>query len=350
VSARGGGSSASDSADGGSQGRADDGASAASGGSPDRASDGAPDSIASSPDHASASGASSPDRAADWWQASARWAEDQLDRHAPTAAGGTPASLADAMRYALMGGGKRLRPCLVRLFTRASGGTDTDASRPAAAIEMVHTYSLIHDDLPCMDDDDLRRGRPTLHVVHGEALAVLAGDALLTHAFELLAECTNGAPMAGALARAAGPAGMVGGQVLDLSLAGSESSREDVELVHRLKTAALLSASCELGALAAGGSAEARAAAREYGQALGLLFQVVDDLLDVTGDSGTLGKTPGKDAALDRATMVAVLGVEGARGEAQRLAERARGAAESLGGAERELALGLVGRVLRRKA
>ena len=200
-----------------------------------------------------------------------------------------------------------------------------------------------------MDDDDLRRGRPTLHVVHGEALAVLAGDALLTHAFELLSQCANGARMTGVLARAAGPAGMVGGQVLDLSLAGSESKHEDVELVHRLKTAALLSASCELGALAAGGDQGACAAAREYGLDLGLLFQVVDDLLDVTGDSGTLGKTPGKDAALDRATMVAVLGVEGARLEAQRLAERARAAAEGLGDEERELALGLVGRVLRRK-
>ena len=285
----------------------------------------------------------------DWWAESALWSAEQLERHAPRAADGTPARLAEAMNYALLGGGKRLRPSLVRLFARAFGGSDDSASKPAAAIEMVHTYSLIHDDLPCMDDDDLRRGRPTCHVVYGEALAVLAGDGLLTFAFELLGAEPQGARMCATLARAAGPAGMVGGQVLDLSLAGSESGREDVELVHRLKTAALLSASCELGALAASAPASAVESARSYGLDLGCLFQVVDDLLDVTGDATQLGKTPGKDAQLDRATMVAVLGFEGARAEADRLAECARDAARSLDDPERGLALGLVDRVLRRR-
>jgi farnesyl diphosphate synthase len=281
----------------------------------------------------------------DWWADSARWSAEQLERHAPRAADGTPAQLAEAMNYALLGGGKRLRPSLVRLFARAFGGTDAGASRPAAALEMVHTYSLVHDDLPCMDDDDLRRGRPTCHVVYGEALAVLAGDGLLTYAFELLAGEPQAARMCATLARAAGPAGMVGGQVLDLSLAGSSSGRADVESVHRLKTAALISAACELGALAANAPDAAVASARAYGQALGRLFQVVDDLLDVTGDADQLGKTPGKDAQLDRATMVAVLGLEGARAEASRLAECARSAARSLDDPERELALGLVDRV-----
>lgn len=284
----------------------------------------------------------------DWWTDSARWSADQLERHAPRASDGTPAQLAEALNYALLGGGKRLRPSLVRLFTRAFGGSDDAASRPAAAIEMVHTYSLIHDDLPCMDDDDLRRGRPTCHIVYGEALAVLAGDGLLTYAFELLGTEAAAGPMTLALARAAGPAGMVGGQVLDLSLAGSESAHQEVERVHRLKTAALISAACELGALAANAPQSGVESARAYGLDLGRLFQVVDDLLDVTGDATQLGKTPGKDAALDRATMVAVLGLDGARGEAERLAERARTAAGSLSRPERELALGLVERVLGR--
>lgn len=292
------------------------------------------------------------DRAAitDWWAESASWSARQLEQHAPRAAGGTPERLAEAMSYALLGGGKRLRPSLVRLFALAFGGTDASASRPAAAVEMVHTYSLVHDDLPCMDDDDLRRGRPTCHVVFGEALAVLAGDGLLTYAFELLGAEAAGARMTAALARAAGPAGMVGGQVLDLSLPGSESGRAEVELVHRLKTAALISAACELGALAADAPQAGVEAARAFGLDLGLLFQVVDDLLDVTGDAGRLGKTPGKDAELDRATMVAVLGLEGARAEAERLASHARVAARALGDRERELALGLVDRVLGRES
>lgn len=297
------------------------------------------------PDAADGDGEGSPQS---WWADSARWTEAQLVGHVSTRDDGTPEKLAEAMCYALLAGGKRLRPSLVRLFAQAWGADDAAAVAPAVAIEMVHTYSLVHDDLPCMDDDDLRRGRPTCHVVYGEALAVLAGDALLTRAFELLGEVAGGARMCAVLARAAGPAGMVGGQVLDLSLAGSESGRVEVEEVHRLKTAALLSAACELGALAAEAPEHAVGAARDYGLALGRLFQVVDDLLDVTGEAGTLGKTPGKDAELDRATMVAALGFEGAREEATRLAETARTAARALGQAEQRLALWMVERVLGR--
>ena len=243
-----------------------------------------------------------------------------------------PDSLREACTYALMGGGKRLRPALVRLFCEAEGGTAQAAVAPALALELVHTYSLVHDDLPCMDDDDLRRGRPTCHKVYGEAMAVLVGDTLLTEAFGLVSGASAGAAeLCSVLARAAGAAGMVGGQVLDLTLAGSGASAEQVREVHRRKTAALLEAACELGAVAAGAPPERRVGARDYGVALGLAFQAVDDVLDVVGDAGTLGKTPGKDEALDRASTVVVLGLEGARAEALRRTEEARGAARALG-------------------
>ncbi|MEO2094154.1 MAG: polyprenyl synthetase family protein, partial [bacterium] len=232
----------------------------------------------------------------------------------------------------------------VRLFAEAAGGSAEGASRAAAALELVHTYSLVHDDLPCMDDDDLRRGRPTCHKVYGEALAVLVGDALLTRAFEVLAGA-KGASAAGALqvlARAAGGAGMVGGQVLDMTVEASGASPEDVRDLQRKKTGALLGAACELGALTGGASPVACAGARDFGEALGLAFQVVDDALDITGDAVTLGKTPGKDQALGRATSVTVMGLEGARGEATRRAAAAREAALGLGFLESSLVLRLV--------
>jgi geranylgeranyl pyrophosphate synthase len=245
------------------------------------------------------------------------------------------------MRYALLGGGKRLRPALARQVCLELGGDEDAAARPALALELVHTYSLVHDDLPAMDDDDLRRGRPTVHVAFDEATAILVGDALLTLAFEVLAgdEPQRAREHARVLARAAGARGMVGGQVLDLSLEADGARRRAVEAqpstlraladMHRRKTAALFAAACEMGAIAAG-RAELRPGSAAFGEALGCLFQAVDDLLDVTGDAATLGKTPGKDAALERVTLVAALGLSGARRHAETLAEEARRRAHAL--------------------
>ncbi len=264
-----------------------------------------------------------------WLAATRTWSEAALERHLPRE--DVPPRLSEALRYALLGPGKRLRPALVRLACRAAGGGDDAAELPAVAIEMVHTYSLVHDDLPCMDDDDLRRGRPTTHKVFGEALAVLVGDALLTEAFALLARAPHGAELAAALARGAGASGMVGGQVLDLEPGAQARSRERVGEIHRRKTAALLGAAMELGTIAAGADGGRRLAARRFGLALGLAFQATDDILDVTGTAATLGKTPGKDARAEKPTLVAALGLEGARSEARRLAEAAHDAAVALG-------------------
>lgn len=285
-----------------------------------------------------------------WLAESKAWADIELDRALP-AASLEPRRLHEAMRYAVFGGGKRLRPALVRLVGGHFGASDADCALPAAAIECLHTYSLVHDDLPCMDDDDLRRGRPTCHKVYGEALAVLAGDALLTHAFALLAATGEGAPhMVGCLARAAGSEGMVGGQVLDLALDAASSSRASVDRIHVLKTAALIGAACELGAIAARRGASERSAAREFGLALGRCFQAVDDILDVTGDAQTLGKTPGKDQRAMKPTLVAALGLEGARSEARRLADAARAHATALGARPGDLAHALVEELLVRRA
>ena len=285
----------------------------------------------------------------DWLEENRSWVEGELERWIGQGVG-WPERLRAAMRYPLFCGGKRLRPALVRLFCEESGGSASDASRPAAAIEMIHTYSLVHDDLPCMDDDDLRRGQPTCHKVFGEAFAVLAGDALLTEALALLASAPErGDRMVRVLALAAGAGGMVGGQVLDLSTPGSGVSLEAVQEIHRQKTGALLGAACELGVVAAGASVDRQAGAGEYGRALGLLFQAVDDILDVTGEAGTLGKTPGKDEELDRATSIAALGLSGARAEADRLAEDARGIARRIGFGEGSLPQRLVERMLERQ-
>ena len=276
-----------------------------------------------------------------WLEEGRTWAEAALQRFMPPATT-APARLHEAMRYSLFGGGKRLRPTLVRLLCRTAGGDDEAAARPAAALEMVHTYSLIHDDLPCMDDDALRRGRPTCHIAFDEATAVLAGDALLTLAFDVVSDPAQpgAAALARILARAAGGTGMVGGQVLDLTLerGGEDEGASDLERLfdmHRRKTAALFAAAAEMGAVAGGATGEEpgglRDAARRYGDALGMCFQATDDLLDVTGDAATLGKTPGKDAALSRTTLVAVLGLEEARRAAIRLGDEARERAAALG-------------------
>ncbi len=262
-----------------------------------------------------------------------------------------PPRLHAAMRHALLGGGKRLRPALVRLACLELGGSESAAAAPAVALELVHTYSLVHDDLPAMDDDALRRGRPTVHVAFDEATAILVGDALLTLAFEVLCADEHAREHARVLARAAGARGMVGGQVLDLSLETRGAAALEVIVdMHRRKTAALFAAAAEMGAIAAGRDAATRARAAAYGEAIGGLFQAVDDLLDVTGDARTLGKTPGKDAALERPSLVRALGLAGAEGRARELADGARARAAALSFGPGTAAFELVDFVLARRA
>ncbi len=235
-----------------------------------------------------------------------------------------PQALREAVEYALLGPGKRVRPALVLLACEAEGGARERALPAAAAVEMIHAYSLAHDDLPAMDDDHLRRGRPTLHVRFGEALAILAGDALQTLAFETLARQEDAAlarEQVRILAGASGAEGMVGGQVLDLAAEGTRGSWKVVEEIHRRKTGALLGACLELGAAAAGASS---ASWRPFGRAVGLLFQITDDLLDATAATEALGKTAGKDAHQGKATVVGALGLPEALRRAEALAGLAR--------------------------
>ncbi|MCY2928293.1 MAG: polyprenyl synthetase family protein [Planctomycetota bacterium] len=245
-----------------------------------------------------------------------------------------PAPLAEAMRYCALGGGKRLRPAIVYLAAGAVGDAAGElVGRAAAAVEMVHAYSLVHDDLPAMDDDDLRRGRPTAHVKFGEAMAILASDAILTRAFGVLGEAQD--PRAGALvaelARGAGAAGMVTGQVADMGLCAVPADTADFRYIHLHKTAALLRASARMGAIAGGGSQTQVEALGEYARAIGLAFQVVDDVLDVTGAAADLGKTPGKDAQAGKRTVVAALGLEGAMALAGQLTDQAVALAGAFG-------------------
>ena len=226
------------------------------------------------------------------------------------------ADLYDAMMYSLLAGGKRIRPVLALETCRMCGGDVTTALPFACAVEMVHTYSLIHDDLPCMDDDDLRRGQPTNHKVYGEATAVLAGDALLTAAFEAMAKhapprtAERALPLSACLGRAAGARGMVGGQALDMAGEGHSLSLSELEELQRLKTGALIAAATEIGCIAAGGGERERTAVRRYAQLLGLAFQIRDDMLDVEGDESKLGKPIGSDAANEKVTFVSLKGME----------------------------------------
>jgi geranylgeranyl pyrophosphate synthase len=226
----------------------------------------------------------------------------------------TPAALGEAMQYCVLGGGKRLRPALVYLSAEAVGGpADADAvGRAAVAVEAVHCYSLVHDDLPAMDDDTLRRGRPTAHVKFGEAMALLVGDALLTRAFGLLADAPAGlaGPLAVELARGAGPAGMIAGQAADMDLCDVPEGPAGVQFIHLRKTAALIRAATRMGAVAGGAAPETVDALGRYGESLGLAFQLVDDLLDVTADAEQLGKTPGKDARDGKRTHADELGLQ----------------------------------------
>ncbi len=248
---------------------------------------------------------------------------------------GVPVALAEAMRYCVLGGGKRLRPALVAMSAAAAGGDRTEelTRRAAVAVELVHAYSLVHDDLPAMDDDSLRRGRPTAHVQFGQAMAILAGDALLTRAFAVLSE--SGDPLAGQLGRelaaAAGPAGMIAGQVADMNLCPVPDGLDGLRYVHARKTAALLRGACRIGALCGRADGKALAAISEYGQSLGLAFQLVDDLLDVTGTAKRLGKTAGKDADRGKRTHAALIGLEAAR---RLVRELTASAVAALGGLE----------------
>jgi len=247
-----------------------------------------------------------------------------------------PAGLGEAMRYAVLDGGKRLRPLLVLASMQACAGDRLTAPmseagmRAACAVELIHAYSLVHDDMPCMDNDVLRRGKPTVHVKYGQAGALLAGDALQSLAFELLTPQDSAIPaqvqarLCGLLAHGAGHAGMAGGQAIDLASVGIQLSIAQLRQMHRCKTGALLETSVLMGAQAAQASMQATNALLSYGQALGIAFQVVDDILDVTADTSTLGKTAGKDAENNKPTYVSFLGLDGARKEAAALAAQAQ--------------------------
>lgn len=249
----------------------------------------------------------------------------------------TPALAGEAMRYTLMGEGKRLRAVLLLAAYRAAGGAG-DASDLAAAVEVVHAYSLVHDDLPCMDDDDVRRGRPTVHRVYGVATATAAGLAMVPLAAQCATEAARqlglpaeaGGTILRELMRAAGATGMIGGQLLDLEGEGLALSLAELEHIHRAKTGALVTASVRLGGIAAGADDAVLAALGQYGAAIGLAFQIADDVLDVTATTDQLGKTAGRDLALHKSTYPALLGVAGARARASALVDEACGALEGV--------------------
>jgi geranylgeranyl diphosphate synthase type II len=240
------------------------------------------------------------------------------------------------MRYSLLAGGKRLRPILCIATNEILGGKFEDVLPLACAVECIHTYSLIHDDLPCMDNDDLRRGKPTCHKVFGDGIAVLAGDALLTVAFELAAGCA-GWPLYSAseavveLARASGSLGLIAGQVLDLEGEGRSLCHQELRGIHERKTGALIATSIRLGAMSANASAMDLDILTRFGKALGLAFQVIDDILDITQPSEQLGKSAGKDVKAEKATYPAILGLEGAQEEAARLTRDAKESLAELG-------------------
>ncbi len=273
-----------------------------------------------------------------------------LPAYLPTGAG----VVGEAMAYSLQNGGKRIRPVLVLAWCRLCGGDPELAMPFAAALEMIHTYSLIHDDLPCMDDDDFRRGKPSCHKQFGEATALLAGDALLTQAFVLAAQAAGLSAQTRCaavtlLAEMAGAQGMIGGQSLDLAFEGHRVERARLEEMNRKKTGALLKAACLLGCLAANAPQEAAIAAEIYADAIGLLFQLTDDILDVTGDAVALGKPTGSDAANDKSTWVTLLGLEEARRYAEALYAQAMKALAGFG-PEADFLRWLTGFLLRRES
>lgn len=259
----------------------------------------------------------------------------ELDRILPLAAQ-NPTTIHEAMRYCIFAGGKRLRPALCLAAAEACGGNFEGALAAACAVELLHTYSLVHDDLPCMDDDDLRRGRPTCHKVYGEGMAVLCGDALLTEAFVALSKSSPTALYStghkiAELAHAGSSLKLIGGQVMDLEAEGKSITLAELIQIHETKTAALIICSLRLGAMSANADVSQLNAISEFGYALGLAFQVIDDLLDITESTETLGKTAGKDLAVAKATYPSLLGLDGARAEAARLTTQALDALKPLG-------------------
>jgi farnesyl diphosphate synthase len=277
---------------------------------------------------------------AQWRQAAQASIEAYLPKYLPPLSA-TPSRLHEAMHYAVLDGGKRVRPLLVYAAGELFDADQESMARAAAAVEMIHAYSLVHDDMPCMDNDDLRRGKPTVHKKYDEATALLVGDALQAQAFEILAlgliEPARKVAMLGKLAQAAGSRGMCGGQAIDLAAVGLSLSIEELEQMHKLKTGALLEAAVMLGALAGKILLAAETAALQaYASAIGLAFQVVDDILDATADSATLGKTAGKDAANNKPTYVSLLGLETSLMLAEKLRQEAHTALLPFGdGAER---------------
>jgi farnesyl diphosphate synthase len=260
--------------------------------------------------------------------------ERALEDWVPTDA---PAGLGEAMRYGVLDGGKRLRPLLVLAASEAVHGHAQAALRAAVAVELIHAYSLIHDDMPCMDNDVLRRGKPTVHVEYGQAQAMLAGDAMQALAFDVLTPDGDGVPAAlqarlcALLARSAGHAGMAGGQAIDLASIGVALDEASLRNMHRRKTGALLQASVLMGAACGATDARAWKALSDYGAAIGLAFQVVDDILDVTQESHTLGKTAGKDEHHNKPTYVSLMGLQAARHHAHELRDQAHAALAASG-------------------
>jgi geranylgeranyl diphosphate synthase type II len=279
--------------------------------------------------------------------------ERALERYFPRTVK-QPARLAEAVRYSLFGGGKRLRPILALAAADCVGGDRKHVLPFACAVEMIHTYSLIHDDLPAMDDDSLRRGRPTSHIAFGEGLAILAGDALLTEAFRIMAEAAWGGPTRGRavramleIAEASGPSGMVGGQVADLEAEGTVTSLPMVEYIHVRKTGALILAAIRSGAILSGATRRQLGRLTRYGEFLGVAFQVADDILDAQAPTSVTGKLAGRDRARRKATFPAVLGLPAAKARARELLDGALGAIDAFPRAAqplRELARFVVGR------
>jgi geranylgeranyl diphosphate synthase type II len=294
-----------------------------------------------------------PSKAVDLWIKRTRALIEKSLRSSVPSATTKPATIHRAMRYSLLAGGKRLRPLLCCAASEACGGTTRGALPAACAVEMIHTYSLIHDDLPCMDDDNLRRGKPTSHVVFGEGMAVLAGDALLTEAFAVLAKAKprarhKAADLVTELARAAGSCGLIAGQVADLEAEGRKPSEPALYFIHAAKTGMLLRASLRLGAMSGGATNAQIAALDRFGFALGLAFQIQDDILDATQSAERLGKTAGKDAAAGKMTFPALFGLPRSRELAARWTGDAVEALRSFGSRGATLRA-LADRMLRRE-
>ncbi|MEX3557542.1 MAG: farnesyl diphosphate synthase [Burkholderia sp.] len=279
-----------------------------------------------------------------WMRAVLARVEDALDHYLP-AEMVLPGKLHEAMRYAMMGGGKRVRPLLCHAASELTGATEAARNAASAALEMIHVYSLVHDDMPCMDDDALRRGKPTVHIQYDEPTALLVGDALQSQAFVALTDAAALTPVQQAalvreLALASGSVGMAGGQAIDLDSVGLTLTREQLKMMHRKKTGALLRAAVRMGALAGDTPSDDTMRALDvYADSIGLAFQVVDDILDVTTDSATLGKTAGKDAAANKPTYVSIIGLDASRELAVQLRADAHAALQPFGArAQRRLA------------